>query len=79
MFDGEATKVLHIGCWTLCRRLCVDALPSVRTAMDIINPIGDLFRNEDLFRTMKLSSEKIKEKDLNLRDLFLNVSIIRWS
>mgnify|MGYP000149270012 CR=1 FL=1 len=57
----------------------VDALPSDRTAMDIIDPIGDMFRNEDLFRTMKLSGEQIKEKDLSLRDLFLNVSIIRWS
>lgn len=66
MYDGEGSKVLHIGCWTHCRRLWVDALPSDRTAMDIIDSIGDLFRNEDLFRTMKLSSEKIKEKRLKL-------------
>ena len=66
MFDGEESKVLHIGCWTHCRRLWVDALPSDRTAMDIIDSIGDLFRNEDLFRTMKLSSEQIKEKRLKL-------------
>ena len=66
MFDGEESKVLHIGCWTHCRRLWVDALPSDRTAMDIIDSIGDLFRNEDLFRTMKLSGEQIKEKRLNL-------------
>ena len=44
----------------------VDALPSDRTAMDIINPIGDMFRNEDLFRMMKLSGEQIKEKRLKL-------------
>ena len=25
-------------------------------------PIGDMFRNEDLFRTMKLSGEQIKKK-----------------
>ena len=62
MFDGEDSKVLHIGCWTHCRRLWVDALPSDRTAMDIIDPIGDMFRNEDLFRTMKLSGEQIKGK-----------------
>lgn len=62
MFDGEDSKVLHLGCWTHCRRLWVDALPSDRTAMDIIDPIGDMFRNEDLFRTMKLSGEQIKEK-----------------
>ena len=62
MFDGEDSKVLHIGCWTHCRRLWVDALPSDRTAMDIIDLIGDMFKNEDLFRTMKLSSEQIKEK-----------------
>lgn len=66
MFDGEDSKVLHIGCWTHCRRLWVDALPSDRTAMDIIDPIGDMFRNEDLFRTMKLSGEQIKEKRLKL-------------
>lgn len=66
MFDGEESKVLHIGCWTHCRRLWVDALPSDRTAMDIIDSIGDLFRNEDLFRTMKLSGEQIKEKRLKL-------------
>lgn len=66
MFDGEGSKVLHIGCWTHCRRLWVDALPSDRTAMDIIDYIGDMFRNEDLFRTMKLSSEQIKEKRLKL-------------
>ena len=35
-------------------------------AMDIIDPIGDMFRNEDLFRTMKLSGEQIKEKRLKL-------------
>lgn len=79
MYDGEDSMVLHIGCWTHCRRLWVDALPSDRRAMDIIDPIGDMFRNEDLFRMMKLSSGQIKEKDLNLQDLFLNVSIIRWS
>ena len=66
MFDGEDSKVLHIGCWTHCRRLWVDALPSDRTAMDIIDYIGDMFRNEALFRTMKLSSEQIKEKRLKL-------------
>lgn len=66
MYDGEGSKVLHIGCWTHCRRLWVDALPSDRTAMDIIDPIGDMFRNEDLFRMMKLSSGQIKEKRLKL-------------
>ena len=66
MYDGEESKVLHIGCWTHCRRLWVDALPSDRTAMDIIDSIGDMFRNEDLFRTMKLSGEQIKEKRLKL-------------
>ena len=36
--------------------------------MDITNPIGDMFRNEDLFRMMKLSGEQIKEKSLrNIR------------
>lgn len=62
MYDGEDSKVLHIGCWTHCRRLWVDALPSDRTAMDIIDLIGDMFKNEELFRTMKLSHEKVKNK-----------------
>lgn len=66
MFDGEGSKALHIGCWTHCRRLWVDALPSDRQAMDIIDPIGDMFRNEDLFRMMQLSSGQIKEKRLKL-------------
>ena len=66
MFDGEGSKVLHIGCWTHCRRLWVDALTSDRTAMDIIDYIGDMFRNEDMFHTMKLSSEQVKEKRLKL-------------
>ena len=66
MFDGDDSKVLHIGCWTHCRRLWVDALPSDRTAMDIIDPIGEMFRNEDLFRMMKLSGEQIKERRLKL-------------
>ena len=30
--------------------------------MDIIDPIGDMFRNENLFRMMKLSGEQIKER-----------------
>lgn len=62
MFDGEDSKVLHIGCRTHCRRLWVDTLPSDRTAMEIIDSIGDMFMNEDLFRTMKLSGEQIKGK-----------------
>lgn len=66
MFDGEDSKVLHIGCWTHCRRLWVDALPSDRAAMDIIDSIGDMFRNEDLFRAMRLGSGQIKRKRLKL-------------
>ena len=62
MYDGDDSKVLHIGCWTHCRRLWVDALPSDRTAMEIIDSIGDMFMTEDLFRTMKLSGERIKGK-----------------
>ena len=34
--------------------------------MDVIDPIGDMFRNEGLFRTMKLSGEQIKGKRLKL-------------
>ena len=47
------------GC-TLCRRVWIDALSSDRTAMNIIDSIGDKFRNEDLFRMIKLSSKQIK-------------------
>ena len=66
MFDGEETKVLHIGCWTHCRRMWVDALPSDSSAMEIIDSIGGVFRNEALFRTMKLSNRQIREKRLKL-------------
>lgn len=64
MVDGENSKGLHIGigCKTHYRKLWIDALPSNRTAMDIIDTIGDMFRNEDLFRMIKLSSEQIKKK-----------------
>lgn len=62
MYDGEDSKVLHIGCWTHCRRLWVDALSSDRTAMDIIELIGDMFKNEEFFRTMKLGHEEVKNK-----------------
>lgn len=62
MFDGKDSKVLHIEYWMHYRRLWVDTLPSDKTAIDI--SIGDMFRNEDLFRMMKLSSEQIKEKRL---------------
>lgn len=71
MYDGDDSKVLHIGCWTHCRRLWVDALPSDRTAMEIIDSIGDMFMNEDLFRTMKLSGEQIKGKRRKLTGLIL--------
>ena len=37
-------------------------MPSDRSAMEIIDLIGGMFRNEDLFRTMELSHAEIKEK-----------------
>lgn len=55
MFDGEDSKVLRIGCRTYCRRLWVGAFLSDRNAMDIIDLIGEMFRNEDIFRIMKLN------------------------
>lgn len=61
MYDGEDSKALHIGCWTHCRRLWIDALLSDRTAMDIIDSIGNMFKNEKLFRTMELSHEEVKK------------------
>lgn len=42
------------------------------------NPVGDMFRNVDLFRTMKLSSGQVKEKRLKLTGAILE-PIIRWS
>lgn len=66
MFDGEESQVLHIGCWTHCRRMWVDALPSDSSAMEIIESIGGVFKNEALFRTMKLSNEQVREKRLKL-------------
>ena len=71
MYDGEESKVLHVGCWTHCRRLWVDALPSDRNAMDIIELIGDMFKNEELFRTMKLSHEEVKNKRKSLNSSIL--------
>lgn len=66
MFDGKGSKALHIGCWTHCRRLWVDALPSDRTAMEMIDSIGEMFKNEALFRTMNLGGSQIKAKRLKL-------------
>lgn len=77
MYDGEKSKVLHIDYWAHYRRLWVAALPSDRAAMDIIIPISYMFRNEDLFRIMKLNSKQTKEKDRSLRDRFSNEPIIR--
>lgn len=75
MYDVEDSKVFYIRCRTHCRRLWVDVLSSGRIAMDIIDHIGDMLKNEDLFRMMKLSDEQIKGKNLNLRNQFFNVSI----
>lgn len=72
MYDGEESKVLHVGCWTHCRRLWVDALPSDRSAMDIIELIGDMFKNEEFFRTMKLSNEEVKNKRKKLTNPILD-------
>lgn len=71
VFDGKEPKELYIGCWTHCRRLWVDTLPSNKRAIDTINTIGDMFRNEDLFCMMKLSDEKIKEKRRKLTESIL--------
>ena len=65
MFDGKTQSAAYRMLDTL-QEVWVDALPSDRTAMDIIDPIGNMFRNEDLFRTMKLSGEQIGRKRLKL-------------
>lgn len=67
MFDEEDSKVLHIGCWTYFRKFWVDALLSDRNAMDIIAPIGDMFRNEDLFS----AASRLREKRLKPTGLIL--------
>lgn len=78
MFDGEYSKMLHLGCWMHSRRSCVNGL-TLAGQINIIGPIGDMFRNEGLYHTMKLKGEQIKEKDLSLQNRSLNVSTIRWS
>ena len=64
-------KGTSIGYWTHCRRLWVDVLPSDSIAMDIINHICNVFRNEEVFRVMKLIGEQIKEKRLKLTGFIL--------
>ena len=46
-------------------------LPSDSIAMDIINHICNVFRNEEVFRVMKLIGEQIKEKRLKLTGFIL--------
>lgn len=52
--------IVHIGCWVHARRKFIDALPSDRRAMEIINMIAELFRLELAFKVQKLSPDQIK-------------------
>lgn len=52
--------IVHIGCWVHARRKFIDALPSDRRAMEIINMIAELFRLELTFKVQKLSPDQIK-------------------
>lgn len=49
MYDGEKSRVLHIGCRTHCRRIWIDVLPSDRSAMDIIEFIGEIVYKRGYF------------------------------
>ena len=53
-------SIVHIGSWVHARRKFIDALPSDRRAMEIINMIAELFRLELAFKVQKLSPDQIK-------------------
>lgn len=63
----KTQRYFIIGCWTHCRRLWIDALPSDRTAMNIIDPINDMLKNEYLLRMMNSEVIRLKKKGLSLR------------
>ena len=52
--------MIHIGCWVHARRKFIDALPSDRSAMEIINMIAELFKLELAFKVQKLTPDQIK-------------------
>jgi len=49
--------MIHIGCWVHARRKFIDALPSDRRAMEIINMIAELFKLELAFKVQKLTPD----------------------
>ena len=64
IFDdaGKYPDIVHIGCWVHCRRKWIDALPTDRRAIDMINMIADLFRNEITFKTLNLKPFQIEDR-----------------
>ncbi len=64
IFDdaGKYPDIVHIGCWVHCRRKWIDALPTDRRAMDMINMIADLFRNEITFKALNLKPFQIEDR-----------------
>ena len=52
--------IVHVGCWVHARRKFIDALPSDRRAMEIINMIAELFKLELAFKVQKLTPDQIK-------------------
>ena len=52
----------HIGCWTHARRKWIDALPTDRRALDIINDIADLFKNEIWMKALQLKPFEIEDR-----------------
>jgi len=49
--------MIHIGCWVHARRKFIDALPSDRSAMEIINMIAEHFKLELAFKVQKVTFE----------------------
>ncbi len=64
IFDDakEYPNIIHIGCWTHARRKWIDALPTDRRAMDIINDIADLFKNEIWMKALQLKPFEIEDR-----------------
>lgn len=55
-------NIVHIGCWVHARRKWIDALPTDRRAMDMINDIAELFKNEISFKLLKLKPFEIEDR-----------------
>jgi Transposase IS66 family. len=64
IFD-DAVKypnIVHVGCWVHARRKWIDALPTDRRAMDVVNDIADLFKNEIWIKALQLKPFEVKDR-----------------